>query len=359
MRKALFCVLAALLLCTQVWAQTDLEDRFDTQSVEQAVPEDAAELMGEMTMDGDLGQGVQTILQNALKKTNGVLQTSLRSAGLLLAIVLLCAVAGTAEHPAGLRAVTLAGILGICGAGMLEVRSLIRLGQQTLDSMQSFADLLIPVMTAATAATGSYTASSALYLGTSFFSDVLMRVMTGLLIPGVYVFLSVRAADAAIDNALLSSVSDLVKWGIQASMKLLLFAFTAYLTVTGIIAGTADATAVKAAKLTLSGVVPVVGSMISDASEAVVVSAGLVRNSVGVFGMLAVLAICIGPFLQIAVQYLVLRLCTAVCGTIALKAHMSMLEALSQAMGFLLAMTGTGAVLLLISCVCYLRVIPA
>ena len=65
---------------------------------------------------------------------------------------------------------------------------------------------------------------------------------------------------------------------------------------------------------TLSGVVPVVGSMLSDASETLVVSAGVLRNSIGVFGMLAVLALCAAPFLQTGLTYLVLKLTAAVGG---------------------------------------------
>lgn len=61
---------------------------------------------------------------------------------------------------------------------------------------------------------------------------------------------------------------------------------------------------VKAAKFTMSSLVPVVGGILSDAAETVLAGAGILKNAVGVFGMLAVLAMCVVPFLQLGIHYL-------------------------------------------------------
>ena len=71
-----------------------------------------------------------------------------------------------------------------------------------------------------------------------------------------------------------------------------LLAFVGYLTASGAIAGSADAAAVKAAKMTISRAIPVVGGILSDAAETVLAGAGVLRGTVGVVGMLVVLAIC-------------------------------------------------------------------
>ena len=113
--------------------------------------------------------------------------------------------------------------------------------------------------------------------------------------------------------------------------------------------------ALKAAKLTISGVVPVVGGILSDASEAVLVSAGVVKNAVGVYGLVAVAAIAMGPFLRIGVQYLLLKLTAAVCGVFGNKRTAELVGDFSTAMGILLAMTGAVCLLLLISMVCFMK----
>ena len=109
--------------------------------------------------------------------------------------------------------------------------------------------------------------------------------------------------------------------------------------------------------MTLSSVVPVVGSMLSDASETLLVSASILRNSIGVFGMLAVLAICIVPFLQTGIRYLLLKLTAAAAALFDNGAISRLIAAMSAAAGYMLAMTGTCALMLIISFVCYIRVV--
>jgi len=101
--------------------------------------------------------------------------------------------------------------------------------------------------------------------------------------------------------------------------------------------------------------VPVVGGILSDASEAVLVSAGLMKNSVGIYGLLAVIALWIGPFLQIGVQYLLLKLTGGICEGFGTKETSGLVQAFASAMGFVLAMTGAICVMILVSTVCFMR----
>ena len=189
------------------------------------------------------------------------------------------------------------------------------------------------------------------------FSNFLILLTNQLLMPLVYAYVAACAADAAIGNDSLKQMAGLIRWAIVNGLKILLLVFTGFLTITGVISGTADAATVKAAKLTLSGMVPVVGSIIGDASETVLVSAGILRSTVGVFGMLAVLGICAAPFLQIGVHYLTLKITAAVSGIIGDKRLSGLVEALGSAMSFILAMTGACALILLISCVCSMKAV--
>jgi stage III sporulation protein AE len=125
--------------------------------------------------------------------------------------------------------------------------------------------------------------------------------------------------------------------------------------VTGVVSGTTDAATVRATKLTMSGMVPVVGGILSEASEAVIVGAGVMKSAVGVYGLVALVAIWITPFIRIGVQYLLLKLTAALCEMFDLKGINGLVGAFSSAMGLLLGMTGAVCVLLLISVICFMR----
>lgn len=352
MRRITFCILVILVLCNTVHASSVSSSE---EKLRQALPSDAGAMLESVPHGTDFNTGLRSIFDHALPLLDNALHNAMRSSGVMLAALVLCAIAGVGE---GRNAALIAGVLSITAVGMLEMNSLASSGKEALMEMQSFADLLLPAMAAATAASGGITASTAIYAGTALFTDILMRAMTYLLLPLINVYIAICAARTICSNEMLGRLSDLVKWVFRSGIKTILFVFTAYLTITGLISGAADATVLKAAKLTISGVVPVVGSMISDASETVIVGAATVKNAVGIFGMLAVIAICIGPFLSIAGQYLLMKLTAAAGSALGPKSLLSLVDAITESMGFLLAMTGASALMLLIACVCYLKVAP-
>ena len=349
MRRWILCLLFILALSIPVCALGE-------DDLREALPEEADIYVRDIPHGADFSEGISKIMEKVFPTILPTIHAALRNVSVMLAALILCALS---LKEGSLTPATIAGVFAIASAGMLEVQSLAKSGQEALYQMQSFGDLLLPAMAASTAASGGITASSAIYAGTAFFTDVLMHGFSGIFLPMTYAYVAVSAAHALCDNDLLSRIARLIKWSIQSGLKLCLFLFLAYMGITGLFSGSADATAVKAAKLTLSGVVPVVGSMISDASETVILGALTLKNAMGIFGMLAVVSICIGPFLRTGASYLVMKLSTAAGSALGAKPLISLMDAITDAMGFLLAMTGTGGVLLLISCVCYLKVTTA
>ena len=125
---------------------------------------------------------------------------------------------------------------------------------------------------------------------------------------------------------------------------------------TGVITGTADAAALKVTKSTISVAVPVIGNILSDASETVLVSASVMKNAAGVYGLFVIVSIWITPFLTIGIQYLFLKVTGALCSAFSLKRVSALLSDFTSALGLLLGTTGTVSVLLLVSIVCFMKV---
>ena len=272
----------------------------------------------------------------------------------LIAIVLLMAILQNFSGMTG-RVVNLVSVITVASLLIRPADSLIQLGVRTVEELCEYGKLFFPVMTAALAAQGGATASAALYAGTLAFNTFLSHIITKCIVPIIFFFIIVCIACCAIKEGVLVKIKQFLKWFLTWSMKCVIYLFTAYLGITGVVSGTTDAAALKAAKLTLSGVVPVVGNMISDASEAILVSAGFMKNAAGVYGLIAIIAIWIGPFIQIGIQYLLLKATGAVCAAFEAKEAVCLVNDFSSAMGFLLAMTGTCCLLLLISTVCFMR----
>ena len=76
-------------------------------------------------------------------------------------------------------------------------------------------------------------------------------------------FLALAVANSAIGDEALKKIRDLIKWCATWVMKISLYIFTGYMSITGAITGSADAAALKITKSTISLAVPVIGNILS------------------------------------------------------------------------------------------------
>lgn len=300
------------------------------------------------------GEGLWYVLKTAIVNLNPSLTEATQVCLWILAAVLLLSLINSFSGIAK-QATQLAGTVAVALLLLRPTASLISLGVSTVQEMSEYGKLLLPVMTAALAAQGGVTSSAALYTGTVFFDTVLTSAISNLIVPLLYVYLALCVANSALAQDLLKNLANLIKWVMTWFLKIILYVFTGYIGITGVVSGTADAATVKAAKIAITGAVPIVGSIISDASETIIVSAGVMKSTAGVFGLLVIVAIWIGPFLEIAVQYILIKLTLAVCSAFGNKPVTALIKGFAEIMGFLLAAIGAMCLLHLISTVCLMR----
>lgn len=300
------------------------------------------------------GEGLWYVIKTAISAINPQVTKAVTLCISVIAVILLMSVLQKFSGRIK-RSVEIAAAVGI---GLLlfgPTNTLINLGTSTVNELSEYGKQLIPVMTAALAAQGGVNTSTALYAGTTLFTAILSVLVAGLIVPMLYIFLCLSIANHAIGEDLLKKLRDFIKWLMTWSLKVILYIFTGYISITGVVGGTADASMVKATKLAISGSVPVIGSILSDASETIIVSTGVMKSAAGAYGVLAVIAMWIGPFLEIGVQYLLLKLTAAVCGVFGTKEISGLVHDFAVAMGFVMAATSTISLVLLIGVVCFMK----
>ena len=342
MSKLLLCILLACSLAMPASA---------AEFTAPAVPDAGAELMPDTENFGD---GLWEMVRSALDSLHPYLAEASKVSLSVIAAVMMIGILKTFAEPVK-KTAELAGAAAVTALLLLNANSMIRLGADTVVEICEYGKLLLPVMTASMAAQGGLTASAALYTGTAVFNSVLGNLISRLLVPMVYLFLALAAAGSAVGEDSLKRLRDTIKNSMGWCLKTILTVFTTYMSITGVVSGATDAAALKTAKVTISSVVPVVGGILSDASEAVLVSAGLVKNAAGIYGIFAVLAVFLLPFLRIGVQYLLLKAAASVCAVFGPKSMTDLIGDFSTAMGLLLAMTGSVCLLQLISTVCFMK----
>ena len=104
-------------------------------------------------------------------------------------------------------------------------------------------------------------------------------------------------------------------------------------------------------------VLPVVGSIIADASESVLAGASILRNAIGIFGLLAVLGTCLLPFLRLGANYLLYKAAAGLSAAVADSRITRLVNAISAAFGMMLGLVGATALMLFISIISVIKVV--
>ena len=325
--------------------------------LESALPENAKDLLNDMSVTDALDPpGAMSRLFNGIaSKFRGIFTSAVKNAAALVIAAmftgLFSSVFPAASPQNNANYARLAGVLAISAVSVANVNTFIGMGAGVLDELVTFSHMLLPTLTAAAAAGGAVTSAAAKYAASVLFLDVLMSVTKNVILPLICAFIATSVAEAMVGGEALGGASRLLKWLAKTILTLIVLVFITYISLTGVITSATDAVAVRAARVAMSTVLPVVGGMLSDAADAVLSGASVLRNAIGVFGMLAVAATCAVPFLRLGVNYLLFKAAGGLSGAVADSSITKLIDAFGAAFGLTLAMVGVSAVMLFVSIV--------
>ena len=299
-------------------------------------------------------EGLLYIVKSAIAKLYPEIKNASNICFALIAVVFLLSFLQIISKNAA-AIIRLVGAI-VIGILMLDsFSSLLQLGVSTVEQLSDYGRLLLPVMTSALAAQGGISSSAALYAGTVFFDTVLCTLISKAIVPLLYIFICISIAECAAGQDFLKKIGGFIKWLMTWSLKIILYLFSGYISITGVISGVVDASALKATKIAISGMVPVVGGILADASDTILLSASVMKSSAGVYGIYALLALFVSPFFKIGLQYFFLKLSSSVCNIFGCKPVVNLIQDFSSGMGMVLAMTCIICLLQLVSLVCFMK----
>lgn len=124
--------------------------------------------------------------------------------------------------------------------------------------------------------------------------------------------------------------------------------FVGLLSLEGTLSSSVDGLTAKTAKAAVSSFIPVVGKMLGDTIDTVMGCASILKNAVGMVGVIIIIGICIGPVLKLASLTIIYHLGAALCQPIADEKIVKLLEQMGGTFKILLAITCSVSVMLMI-----------
>lgn len=215
--------------------------------------------------------------------------------------------------------------------------SVITLTSNTLSSLKTQMEVSFPILLTLMTALGSTISVGVYQPVVAILSGSVMTIFTNIILP-LFVFCMVfTVAGNLSNNVKLNSFSKLFmsifKWTIGITFTL----FSSLLVVQGITAGSYDGLSIRTTKYALKSYIPFVGSYLADGLNLILTSSMLIKNSVGLAGLILLLATIIAPIIKILVLKLSLALASSVLEPICDKRICNFLGGVSKCLSMLIA----------------------
>lgn len=341
MKESIFIIIFACMLINPCYAEV-----YDEQALHEQLPDYADELVDKA--DEEPQEALSAIIESFCNTLTGGLGNAVERSMAIIAVAVICSVLSLFDSDTP-EYISLGGCAAVAVISVNEVNSVISSGTELITTLSGFSKTLLPAMCAASAACGTLGSATAKYAASVLFMDAFVSMAKYVILPLIYAFIALIVAAAAFGNRQLAGIAAVFKRICTLLMTFTALIFTVYISISSVIASGGDAAASKLAKTAISTALPVVGGIISDAASTVVAGAQILRNSVGVFGMLALLAVCAAPFAVMALNYLSYKLSAAAVRAFGCDRLSELADGIASAVGMILGLIGCCAIILFVS----------
>jgi stage III sporulation protein AE len=184
-------------------------------------------------------------------------------------------------------------------------------GKNAIDQMTSFMSLIFPVLLALLIGMGGIASSSILQPATVILSNVTGIFLRNVMIPLIFLSTILILVSNINENISLGGLSKLIKNACGWTLGIIFTIFVGVISIQGILAASFDGVSIRTTKYAIEAFVPVVGKMFSQTVDMVIGCSLILKNAVGVVGLIIAAAICLYPALKIISLIAIYKLCGA------------------------------------------------
>lgn len=209
---------------------------------------------------------------------------------------------------------------------MSNFTDIIKLVQDTTGNLIGFMNALVPLLITLMMYTGSITTSSVVEPIILFMINFIGNIIQNLIIPFVLVLTSLVIISKISDKVHIDKLSKFFKSGIVWFLGVVLTVFVGVVSLEGTLSSSVDGITEKTTKAVVSSAIPVVGKILGDAVDTVLGCGIVLKNAVGLVGVVIVIGICIMPILKLFVLSVSYKLLSTVVQPIADEKIIDLLE---------------------------------
>ena len=231
---------------------------------------------------------------------------------------------------------------------MTSFSDILSMVKESIENLVGFMNLLIPILITLMITTGNITSASMLQPILIFIITLIGNFIKDVIIPIVLVSTALGIVSKISDRLQIDKLSKFFKSSVVWILGVVLTLFVGLVSLEGTLSSSVDGITAKTTKAIVSSAIPVVGKILGDAVDTVLGCGILLKNAVGVVGIIVLIGICIVPILKLSILTIAYKLMSAICEPIAEKNILGLLDQIGDVYKILLAVLSSIAVMVII-----------
>lgn len=231
---------------------------------------------------------------------------------------------------------------------MSNFNSIIQTVKETSQNLVAFMNMLVPILITLMVYTGSITTSGILEPFILFMINFVGNMIQSILIP-LMLIITVFSIISKISNKIqIDKISSFLKSSVIWFLGIILTVFVGVISLEGTLSSSVDGITAKTTKAAVSTMIPVVGKILGDAVDTVLGCGLVLKNAVGIVGVIVIIGICIVPIIKLGVITIAYNLSASIIQPIADEKIVKLLSEMGGIFKVLLGILCSLSVMLII-----------
>lgn len=203
------------------------------------------------------------------------------------------------------------GMLALLTVALSSFTIALNTGRAAIGNMVGFMQSLIPILLTLMAAMGSLTTVALMHPVIYISLNILATLIQNIVFPLIFCAAILGVISSLSERFQVSRLADLFRDGSVLLISLFLTIFIGILAVQGVAGAVTDGVGLRTVKFLTGAFVPVVGSILTEAVDAIAGCSLFIKNAVGIVGVLAIFFLCTLPVIKILSAAVMYRLAAA------------------------------------------------
>ena len=231
---------------------------------------------------------------------------------------------------------------------MNNFSNVITMVKETATNLVGFMNSLVPILVSLMLYTGSITTISILEPAILFMINFIGNIIQSFLIPAVLIAATLSIVSKIGDKVQIDKISKTFNSGIIWILGVILTTFVGVISLEGTLSSSIDGITAKTAKAIVSSSIPIVGKILGDAVDTVLGCGIILKNAIGVIGVVIIIGICIMPIIKIAILTISYKILASISEPIADTKIIKLLEQIGDIFKVLLAILCSISVMVIV-----------